>query len=49
MESLRKQLSEVQGRVGMSQKEASLELTQLQADVGRLKRELTEKVSSGLA
>lgn len=44
MESLRQQLTEVQGKVGRSQRDASFEVTQLQTDMGRLKKELTEKV-----
>lgn len=45
VESLRQQLAEVQGKVGKGEKEASLELTQLQTNLGRSMKELTEKVS----
>ena len=44
MESLRQQLSEVQEKVGKGQRDASFEVTQLQTDLGRLRKELTEKV-----
>ena len=44
MESLRQQLAETQGKVGKSQRESSCELTQVQTDLGRLRKELVEKV-----
>ena len=44
IESIRQQLTEAQGQAGKSQREAALEVTQLQADVGRLKKELSVKV-----
>lgn len=47
VELLRRQLSEAQQKVGKSQNVAVHELTQLQTEVGQLKKELTEKVRSG--
>jgi hypothetical protein len=45
MESLRQQVTEARGQAGKNQREVSLELTKLQTDVGRLRKELAEKVS----
>ena len=44
VDSLREQLAKVEEEVGRSQKEASSDLTKLQTDLGRLNKQLAEKV-----
>ena len=44
VECLRQQLADTQGKVGQGEREAARQLTQLQTDVGRLGKELAEKV-----
>ena len=47
VETLRKQVSEMKRELnGGAEKKTSSEITQLQTDIGRHKRQLTEKVSS---
>ena len=45
VDCLRQQLADAQGKVGKSEREATLQVTQLQTDMGRLGRELAEKVT----
>lgn len=45
VESLQQQLTQTKGELAKTQKGATTESTQLQTDVGRLKKHLTEKVS----